>query len=73
VFAVVGRGLVTVQLDGTGMIAGPPARGRTFDVGSAEASEQSATARRELEVRIVVCWLSRDCDRGKEDVDCGST
>jgi hypothetical protein len=51
---VVGRGLVTVQLEGTGMIAGPPARGMMFDVGSAEASEQSAAARIEVEVRIVV-------------------
>jgi hypothetical protein len=51
---VVGRGLVTVQFEGTGMIAGPPARGRMLNVGSAHASEQSAAARTEVDVRMVV-------------------
>jgi hypothetical protein len=51
---VVGRGLVTVQFEGTGMIAGPPARGRMFNVGIADATEQSAAARAEIEVRMVV-------------------
>jgi hypothetical protein len=36
VSAVVGRGLVTVQFEGTGTMAGPPARGRMLIVGSAE-------------------------------------
>ena len=49
-----GRGLVTVQFEGTGTMAGPPARVRMFDVGSAEASEQSAAAKSEVEVRMVV-------------------
>jgi hypothetical protein len=52
--AVVGRGLVTVQFDGTGTMAGPPARGRMFDVGSAEASEQSAAAKIAVDVRMAV-------------------
>jgi hypothetical protein len=51
---VVGRGLVTVQFEGTGVIAGPPARGKMFEVGSADASEQSAAVRTEAEVRMVV-------------------
>jgi hypothetical protein len=43
-----------VQLEGTGIMAGPPARGRTLDVGSAEASEQSAVTRIEVEERMAI-------------------
>jgi hypothetical protein len=42
-----------VQFDGTGVIAGPPARGKTFDVGSAKDSEQNA-ARTEIEVCMAI-------------------
>ena len=34
-----GIGSVTVQFEGMGVMAGPPARGMLFDVGSADASE----------------------------------
>jgi len=39
-----------VQVEGIGTIAGPPARGTVFDVGSADASEQKAVARIVVEV-----------------------
>jgi hypothetical protein len=41
---VVGSRRVTVQSEGMGEIAGPPARGARWDVGSAVASEQNAAA-----------------------------
>jgi hypothetical protein len=40
VFEALRKGFVTVQLDGIGTMAGPPARVKTPNAGSAETSEQ---------------------------------
>ena len=48
-----GIGSVTVQFEGMGVMAGPPARGMLFDVGNADASEQSAAAKMVVDVRMV--------------------
>jgi len=48
-----GIGLVTAQVEGMGVIAGPPARDRRFDVGSADASDKTAAARKVVEVYMV--------------------
>lgn len=47
-------GSETVQVEGIGVMAGPPARGMLFDVGSADASEQSAAAKMVVDVRMAV-------------------
>lgn len=46
-------GFVTAQAEGMGVIAGPPARGTRFEVGSADASEQITAARKVVEVYMV--------------------
>lgn len=48
-----GMGLVTAQVEGMGVIAGPPARGTMFDVGRADASEEIAAIRRVVEVYMI--------------------
>lgn len=50
-----GMGSVTVQLEGMGTMAGPPARRRMmFEVGKATAREQKAAAKNVVEERIAV-------------------
>jgi uncharacterized protein YjlB len=54
VFDPAGIGSVMLHVEGMGTIAGPPARGSDFDVGSAEAIEQKTVARIVVEMCILV-------------------
>ena len=70
-----GIGLVTAQVEGMGMIAGPPALGRIFAVGSADASEQTAAARKVVEVYMVgdegLVGLISTTEQTVKDAVCG--
>jgi hypothetical protein len=60
VFDSVDRGSVTVQVEGIGTIAGPPARATIFDVGSADVNEQKAAASKVVEVcnMVTICSIT---------------
>lgn len=51
---VLGSGLVTAQVEGMGIMAGPPARGPTCDVGSAA---QRAAEEMRMAVAEYILWL----------------